>query len=102
MRTTIDIDEDVLAAAKERARAEGKTMGQMISELARQALTTPSNPGFSEAQAAYQVSSWPTLPNRQGLIVTTELIDRILDEIDVEDQIIERDDIEFDDTGKAR
>jgi Arc/MetJ family transcription regulator len=38
MRTTLDIDEDVLQAAKELARAHGKTAGQMVSELARQAL----------------------------------------------------------------
>lgn len=38
MRTTLDIDEDVLQAAKELATAHGKTTGQMLSELARQAL----------------------------------------------------------------
>jgi hypothetical protein len=38
MRTTLDIDEDVLQAAKELGRAHGKTAGQMVSELARQAL----------------------------------------------------------------
>ena len=41
MRTTLDIDDDVLHAAKERARREQKTAGQVISELVRQALTAP-------------------------------------------------------------
>jgi hypothetical protein len=35
MRTTLDIAEDVLQAAKERARRENKTAGEVISELAR-------------------------------------------------------------------
>jgi hypothetical protein len=32
MRTTLDIADDVLQAAKERARRENKTAGQVISE----------------------------------------------------------------------
>jgi predicted DNA-binding ribbon-helix-helix protein len=35
IRTTLDIEEDVLAAARELARREKKTAGQVISELAR-------------------------------------------------------------------
>jgi Arc/MetJ family transcription regulator len=42
MRTTLDIDEDVLQAAKELARVHGKTAGQMVSELARRALEPPA------------------------------------------------------------
>lgn len=39
MRTTLDIDDDVLQAAKELAAMHGKTAGQVVSELARRALT---------------------------------------------------------------
>ena len=39
MRTTLDIDDDVLQMAKELARAEKKTAGAVISDLARKALT---------------------------------------------------------------
>jgi predicted transcriptional regulator len=39
MRTTIDIDDDVLLAAKELARASNRTAGALISELARKSLT---------------------------------------------------------------
>ena len=35
MRTTLDIDEDVLQAAKELAAREQKTAGKLISEWAR-------------------------------------------------------------------
>ena len=38
MRTTLDIDDDVLQAAKELADAHRKTAGQMLSELARRGL----------------------------------------------------------------
>ena len=40
MRTTLDIADDVLQAAKERAQRERKTVGEMISDLARRALTS--------------------------------------------------------------
>lgn len=39
MRTTLDLDEDVLQAAKEIAAARGTTAGKVVSELARKALT---------------------------------------------------------------
>jgi hypothetical protein len=38
MRTTIDLDADVLRALKRRQREEGKTLGQLVSELLAQAL----------------------------------------------------------------
>ena len=38
MRTTLDIDDAVLARAKEIARARGETIGMVISELARKGL----------------------------------------------------------------
>ena len=41
MRTTVDIDDDVLRAAKELGVMRGKTAGQILSGLARQALTPP-------------------------------------------------------------
>lgn len=42
MRTTLDIDEDVLQAAKELAGAQGRTAGEVVSELLRRALSRPS------------------------------------------------------------
>lgn len=43
MRTTLDLDDDVLQAAKELAAARGTTPGKVLSELARKALT-PAEP----------------------------------------------------------
>lgn len=78
MRTTLDIDEDVLQAAKERARRENKTAGEVISELARIALTTPTAaqkapPRTAEPRAHYGLRPFP----RRGGVVTNELIDRL-------------------------
>ena len=38
MRTTLDIDDDILQAAKEIAAAEGRTAGKVLSQLARKGL----------------------------------------------------------------
>ena len=44
MRTTLDIEDDVLSAAKDMARRENLTAGQVISRLARLALTARADP----------------------------------------------------------
>lgn len=44
MRTTLDIDDDVLQAAKELAALRGVTAGQVVSELARRALSPSGTP----------------------------------------------------------
>jgi hypothetical protein len=74
MRTTLDIADDVLQAAKERARREKKTAGEVISELARSALTAP--PPVGNARAPKAVHGFRPFPKRGG-IVTNELIDTL-------------------------
>ena len=39
VRTTVNVDDDVLEAARSIARAEGRGVGAVISELARRGLT---------------------------------------------------------------
>jgi hypothetical protein len=86
MRTTLDIADDVLFAAKEIAQREKKSLGQTISELARKAFaqstaapfvsTAPATPPqVSERLANYGIRP---LPPRGG-IVSNELIDRLRD-----------------------
>ena len=43
MRTTLDIEDDVLQAAKELAQREGSTAGHIISLLARRGLSVPED-----------------------------------------------------------
>ena len=73
MRTTLDIDEDVLRAAKELARREKKTAGAVISELTRRALTTPPPGRAREPKALHGVRPFP----KRGGIVTNEQIDKL-------------------------
>jgi len=44
MRTTLAIDDDVLVAAKAIARQQGRTVGDVVSDLARRALRRPEPP----------------------------------------------------------
>jgi len=77
MRTTLDIDDDVLEIAKQRAKAERKTAGQVISELARQALAEPRERlDFSKVAI---VDGIPVLPSRGG-VVTKELVDKLIEQ----------------------
>ena len=45
MRTTLAIDDDVLFAAKAMARQQGRSLGEVVSELARKALERPAPKG---------------------------------------------------------
>lgn len=77
MRTTLDIADDVLQAAKHLAKREKKTAGEVLSELARRALTTPPIPqakGPSE-----EILGFEPFPSRGGL-VTNEIIDKLHEE----------------------
>ena len=71
MRTTLDIDDDVLTAAKELANARNTTAGKVISDLARHALTQP----LAEGTLAFR-DGFPVLPKRGG-IVTPDLVKKL-------------------------
>ena len=87
MRTTLDIDDDVLQAAKELGRAEKKTAGQVLSDLARKALTAPTESRGAKGPAGSVLKDgWFVLPQRGG-IVTAELVQRLTDEADLEDGV---------------
>lgn len=74
MRTTLDIADDVLQAARERAQREKKTIGEMISDLARRALTASPEP-LSVKEPAAVHGLRPFSP--RGGIVTNELINKL-------------------------
>jgi len=79
MRTTLEIEDDVLRAAKELARREGTTAGRVISDLARRALTqarSSAPPGVEEPAA---VHGFRPLPSRGG-VVTNEQVDKLRDD----------------------
>lgn len=74
MRTTLDIEEDVLSAVKELAEYEGTSAGKVISRLARKGLIGNDQP----RQMTYR-NGVPILPSR-GVIVTNEIINKIREE----------------------
>ncbi len=74
MRTTLDIDEDVLQAAKELAVVHRVTAGKMVSNLVRKALT-PTGPVPKVRNGV------PLLPRRPGQeIMTMKLVNELRDE----------------------
>lgn len=75
MRTTLDIDTDVLQAAKELSRRQRKSLGSVISGLARQALTKPGSTA-AEPAAVYGFRPFGS----RGALVTNELIDQLRDD----------------------
>jgi hypothetical protein len=83
MRTTLDIADDVLFAARDLARREKKSLGEVISDLARQAFTQGAGaaPALPRHRAAEPLASYGIhpLPARGG-IVSNELIDRLRDD----------------------
>ena len=75
MRTTLDIEDDVLKAAKELAEREGRTAGKVLSDLARRGLATPVRGRKNRSAMRGGV---PVLPSRHE-IVTLEHVQRLKD-----------------------
>ncbi len=74
MRTTLTIDDDVLAAAKSLASRQHKSVGEVISILTRQALRPNSSSNSRNGV--------PLLPVRSGSTpVTLDLVNRLRDEL---------------------
>lgn len=73
MRTTLTIDDDVLAAAKHLAQGQDKTVGEVISALARQ--------GLHRAPCGATVRNGVLLlPRRKGAKpVTPDLVNQLRD-----------------------
>jgi hypothetical protein len=72
MRTTIDIDDDVLQAAKELATKEKSTAGRVISELARRTLAAASVTKRTR-------NTVPVLP-RRGDMITLDHIRNLMEQ----------------------
>lgn len=76
MRTTLSIDDDVLYATKALASMQHKSIGEVISALARQALQSTDKPSGTR-------NGVPLLPIRAGAITraTPELVNQLRDEL---------------------
>ena len=76
MRTTLTLDDDVLAAARALAEQRGSSIGSVISDLARESLS--SSPARSQIRNGIRL-----LPVRAGSgPVTPAIIKQLLEEHD--------------------
>lgn len=78
MRTTINIDKDVLETAKEIAKKEKKSAGAVISELARRGFYARQSSVEEQGEPYGDKNGVPVLPPT-GTLVTEESIRRIRD-----------------------
>ena len=75
MRTTLEIDDDVLGAARELAAREKKTAGKVISELARKGIHVRDG----KVRRRSIRNGFEVIPP-DGNIITPELVQKILEE----------------------
>ena len=74
MRTTLAIADDVLRAAKAIARQRNQTIGQVVSELARNSLHPPAT--------STERNGIPLVPvRRPNAVVTLEIVNALRDEL---------------------
>ena len=73
MRTTLDIDEDVLLAVKSLASSRETTAGKVLSDLARQSLQPKETPIKRNGFTLFPIK-------KDGIPVTMEIVNRLRDE----------------------
>jgi hypothetical protein len=73
VRTTLDIDDDVLLAVRELAKAQNTTPGKVISGLVRKALAEPSRRKIERRHGFAVLSA-------RGGRVTPELVGRLAED----------------------
>jgi hypothetical protein len=74
MRTTLEVDDDVLDAARAIARQKNETIGKVVSDLARRSLQPPT--------VTEERNGIPLLPVRNPRArVTSEIVNELRDEL---------------------
>jgi hypothetical protein len=73
VRTTLTIDDRVLAAARSRAQQRGISLGEALSELAMIGYE-------AETAKVSEPSGFPMLPRVDGHVITVEMVDDALDD----------------------
>lgn len=74
MRTTLSIDDDVLAAVRHLADRERRTVGEVLTDLARQSLNRPGR------KMAVRNGVPLLASGRAGRTVSAELVNELRDE----------------------
>lgn len=76
----MDIDIDVLQAAKEIARKEKSSLGRVVSRVFRSGLTNSTAPSGVKSESFVYRNGIPVLPHREGELITMEHIQNLMDE----------------------
>ncbi len=80
MRTTVDLDEDILRVAKDLARENEQSLGRVLSDLARRGLQ-PASPSLSRPFTRRNgVAVFPRLPGAKP--VTSEMVKELMESED--------------------
>ena len=74
MRTTLNIEDDVLASAKAIAGEESRTIGEVVSDLARRGLRRPASPGTRNRFALLPIKD-------SNVSVTLKLVNALRDNL---------------------
>ncbi len=77
MKTTLDIDDDVLQAAEDLARRDKKNAGKVVSEVFRHGLSA-QNQSSIPVRVRHGIPLLPLLPGAP--IITNEQIDKLREE----------------------
>jgi hypothetical protein len=73
MRTTLDIDEDIMVAIKDLARRSSKSAGKILSDLARQTLTKAMPSKKARSSTGFRAFA------SRGTVVSDEIVDALRD-----------------------
>jgi hypothetical protein len=83
VRTTLDIDDDLLATAKkERARRQGTSTGQVVSGLLQRILTGLDSSATSQRTAPrrrHRVAGFEPFPAKPGVTTTDAQVNALRD-----------------------
>jgi len=80
MRTTLDIEDPVLNAVKDMARQQGRTAGEVASDLLRRALTQPAA-SIRDAPGRYGFRPFAAAPSEDR--VTNEQVNQLRDQLGI-------------------
>ena len=83
MRTTLTIADDVLFVAQERAKVERRTVGEVVSELARTGLTSANHTSITvnpDDDAWLESEGIQLFPPREA-VVTNADVNKLRDEL---------------------
>jgi hypothetical protein len=73
VRTTLDLDPTVLAAARSKARTENISLGRAVSELALRGLS-------QRPQAESTTEGFPVIAGAPGHVLTDDMVERLRDD----------------------